>query len=115
VKGDVILDVAQADPSQLAPEELDLRPLEQEIEADVAGMYFTIESIMDRGLHPGAGMMGIDMFLQSVMLAEAVGAIRIDDTHQAAAERLSLIRYAIHQKYGEGRPRSREPPTNSAS
>jgi hypothetical protein len=101
VRGDLILDVAQADPSQLTPEQCDQRPLAQEIEADVAGMFFTIESIVDRGVHPGAGMMGIEMFLQSVLLAEAVGAIRTDDAHQPAAERLSLIRYAIHEKYGE--------------
>ena len=100
-RGDVILDVAQADTSHLTPEHCDQRPLAQEIEADVAGMFFTIESIIDRGIHPGAGMMGIEMFLQSVRLAEAVGAIRTDDTHQPAAERLSLIRYAIHEKYGE--------------
>ena len=101
VKNDLILDVAQANPSQLAPEHPDQRPLAQEIEADVTGMLFTIESIIDRGIHPGAGMMGIEMFLQSVRLAEAVGAILTDDTHQPAAERLSLIRWAIHERYGD--------------
>jgi len=101
VRGDAILDVDQVDASQLAPERPDQRPLDQEVGADVAGLFFTIESLTDRGLDPRAGMMGIEMFLLSAMLAEAVGAIRIDDTHQAAAERLSLIRHMIHEKYGE--------------
>jgi hypothetical protein len=100
-RGHVILDVGRADPSRLTPEQPDQRPLEQEVEADIFGALFTIESLIDRGFDPRAGMMGMEMFLQSLALAEAVGAIRTDDAHPGAAYRIAIIRQMINNRYGE--------------
>jgi hypothetical protein len=97
----LIADSSKLDPSKAKPEDLDNRPSEQEIEADVIGAMLSIDSMRAQGLDPRAGGVGVVMFLQILRLAEEVGAIIADAKHPPADFRLQTLLQALPQRYGK--------------
>jgi len=96
----LISDASKIDKSKVTVNELDERPYDQEIEADVVGAAQSIESMIAQKLDPRAGAVGIAMFLHSLRLAEAVGAIVVDDKHPPAQLRLETLWQALPNRYG---------------
>jgi hypothetical protein len=96
----LIADSGKVDASKTSVGDLDTRPHVQEIEADIVGALMSIESMMDQQLDPRAGALGVAMFLQCLRLAEAVGAIVVDDSHPAAEERFALVWDALPGRFG---------------
>jgi hypothetical protein len=93
----LIADASRVDPATSTPEDLNNRPLAQEIEADTIGAFLTIESQPD----PRPGAVGIVMFLQALRLAEHVGAIVPDGKHPSAVERMETLWATLPARYGE--------------
>jgi hypothetical protein len=100
----LIADSSKIDPSNAKPEDLDNRPFEQEIEADVIGAMLSIDSMRVQGLDPRAGCVGVVMFLEILRLAEEVGAIVADEKHPPAEIRLQTVWEALPQRYGKDSP-----------
>lgn len=100
IRQHLIADSGKVDASKTSVEELDARPHSQEIEADIGGALMSIESMMDQQLDPRAGAVGVAMFLQCLRLAEAVGAIVVDDRHPAADERFALVWNTLPGRFG---------------
>lgn len=96
----LIVDARKADASKMTLRDLAKRPYEQEIEADVIGASLSMESMIPQNLAPQAGAVGIAMFLQSLRLAEEVGAIVTDEKHPAAGFRLDVLWQTLPQRYG---------------
>lgn len=96
----LIADSSKLDSSRANLEDLDERPLEQEIEADVVGAAVSIESL-PKEFDPRGGAVGVVMFLQTLRLAEKVGAIIADSKHPPADLRLQTLWQALHQRYGK--------------
>jgi hypothetical protein len=96
----LIVNTSEVDPSKLTPYDLQNRPTEQEIEADVIGASLSIESMFEQQLDPRAGAVGIMIFLQSLRLAEEVGAIVSDRTHPSASDRLEVLWQTLPHRFG---------------
>jgi hypothetical protein len=96
----LIADSAKVNVALMSPLELDTRPVEQEIAADVTATCLTIESMDNDDIDPRAGVVGMHFFLQSLGLAEKLGAVVVDDAHPPAEERLDVCHWAILQRYG---------------
>lgn len=98
----LIADSAKVDVAQVSPLELDMRPIEQEIAADVTGASLTVESMANDDIDPRAGVVGMHFFFQALGLAERVGAVVVDDAHPPADARLDVCDAAILERYGPG-------------
>jgi hypothetical protein len=92
----LIADARDVDPATTTAEDLDHRPMDQEIEADTIGAAISIDSHPN----PRAGAVGIVMFLHTVRLAESVGAIVPDGKHPSAIERLETLWDVLPRRYG---------------
>jgi hypothetical protein len=97
----LIADAANVDISQSTPRDLDDRPYDEEIQADIGGAVLTIESLPDQGIDPRAGLTGIFMFLHSLHLAETVGAIVSDGKHPSAHERMDTLQEVLPLRFGD--------------
>ncbi|KJC55455.1 hypothetical protein UB31_00285 [Bradyrhizobium sp. LTSP849] len=100
----LITDSAKVDLAKASLAELDKRPVEQEIEADVSGTFISIESMDKDGIDPRAAVTGIYFFLRAVQLGELVGAIEVDEAHRPAEERLNICDHVIGGRYGSHAP-----------
>lgn len=96
----LIADSAKVEIGRVSPLDLDTRPVEQEITADVTGAMLAIESTQNDGIDPRAAVAGIQFFLQALALAEKVGAVHVGKTHPPAEERLAVCHDAINERYG---------------
>src|SRR5262249_10378808 len=96
----LIVDTSKVDRSKLTLHDLNNRPREQEIEADVVGAFMSTESMIEQQLDPRAGVVGIMLFLQSLRLAEEVGAIISDRKHPSASVRLSVLWQRLPDRWG---------------
>jgi hypothetical protein len=96
----LIVDSGKVDTSKMTLEDLDDRPYDQEIEADIIGASLAIDSMFPQKLDPRAGFVGIAMFLHSLHLAEAVGAIVPDAKHPPADLRLNILWQSLPRRYG---------------
>ncbi|MDA9491395.1 hypothetical protein [Bradyrhizobium sp. CCBAU 11361] len=100
----LIADSAKVDLSQASLPELDRRPVDQEIEADVSGTFISIESMQHEGIDPRAAVTGIYFFFRALQLGELVGAIEVDEAHRPAQERLAICDHVIGERYGSHAP-----------
>jgi hypothetical protein len=96
----LIADSAKVDVARMSPLELDTRPVDQEITADVTATYLTVESMANDEIDPRAGVVGMHFFFQALGLAERLGAVVVDDAHPPAGERLDVCDAAILERYG---------------
>jgi hypothetical protein len=83
--GHIALGHLVAEPGQFGSiEQIDLRPLQQEVEADAFGITLALDSIND----PRAAVVGMSFFLKCLDLLEAVGAVELDAGHMGGGQRL---------------------------
>jgi hypothetical protein len=99
--GHLIADAAEVDDAQASPAELDKRPVQQEIEADVLGALLAVDSTGNDGIDPRAAVTGVYFFFRALQLLEIVGAIHVDDSHRPAEERLAICNHAMGQRYSQ--------------
>jgi hypothetical protein len=95
----LIPDAAKVDLAHASPLELDTRPVKQEIEADVTGTCVSIESMEKDAIDPRAAVTGIYFFFRALQLGEIVGAIKVDEAHRPAQERLGICDHVIGERY----------------
>jgi hypothetical protein len=95
----LISDGARADPAETGLDQLDERPYQQEVDADVFGSSVSVESMNEQNIDPRAAVVGIVVFLRALQLAEVVGAIVPGATHPDAALRLGITRAALAEGY----------------
>lgn len=84
--------------------DLDARPDEQEIAADVTAAILTVEAAHHSGGDPRSAVVGMHYLFMALHLAEQVGALTSSGSHLPALQRLELCYAALHDYFAEAAP-----------